>query len=332
MPERIMPMLALSHDLGALPLDCGQVLTDAKLVYATFGALNSAGDNAILIPSYYSGTHDSYARWIGPTRAIDPERYFIVCTNMLGNGVSSSPSNHPLGGTFPAVTIADNIRAQHDLLAHLGVSRLQLVAGWSLGAMQALHWAMLYPEMVRRVMALCGTAFCWPLNGVFLAGMAPLLEAGISPSGLSEAAALRMFGRAYAGWAYSAEFFRQRVYQQLGFADVDALLLWWEQDHLEHRAADLLAVLNTWRAAAVPAADARAAMLGRITADCLIMPCDTDVYFTLAEAGIEAALIKQARVVPLQSPCGHCAGAPGRFPNESKFIESRMASLLNEPP
>lgn len=313
------------HSLGHFSLESGAVLESAALAYVTDGALNAAGDNVVLVPSYYSGTHASYAKWIGPGRALDTKKYFVVRTNMLGNGLSTSPSNYP--GSFPFVSIGDNVRAQFDLLTRgLGISRIALAVGWSLGAMQSLHWGMTYPGMVARVMAVCGTTYCWPLNAVFLHGLAPVLEAAGT---LREDAALRMFGRAYAGWAYSASFFREELYRALGFADVEALLRSWEQDHLQHRAVDLLAALNTWRGAALPNQQVRDAALGRLQARCLLMPCETDVYFTVEEARLEAAAMPCVEVVPMASPFGHCAGAPGRFAAETRLIEAQMQALLS---
>ena len=296
-------------------------LESASLAYATWGALDAAGGNAVLLPSYFTGTHESYAGLIGPGRALDPVRYFIVAANLFGNGVSTSPSH---GGTFPRLTIEDNVHAQHALLMHLGVRRLALAAGWSMGAMQALHWAMLYPEMVANVVAVCGTAFCWPINSVFLSGIAPILEA--VPE-VEERLALDLFGRAYCGWAYSAEFFRAALYRGLGFATQKALLDDWARDHQEHHAADLLAALYSWADTARPPEAARAA-LGRITARCFIVPCDTDTYFTVRDTAFEASAIANAMLLPLSSPYGHCAGAPARFPAESARIEEVFAQAL----
>ena len=95
-------------------------------------------------------------------RALDPERYFIIIPNMLGNGLSSSPSK--IGpphdrGRFPGVTVADNVRMQHRLLTEqLGIERTALVYGWSMGGQQAYHWAALYPEIVERIAVVCGSA------------------------------------------------------------------------------------------------------------------------------------------------------------------------------
>lgn len=298
-------------------------LENASLAYATWGALNAAGDNAVLLPSYYTGTHERYAALIGPGRALDPARYFIVATNLFGNGVSTSPSH---GVAFPRLTIEDNIHAQHALLRHLGIQSLALAAGWSMGAMQALHWAMLYPGMVANVVAVCGTAFCPPVNTAFLSGISPILEA--VPE-IGEDLALSLFGRAYCGWAYSAEFFREALYRRLGFASLDALFDYWARDHQEHRAADLLAALYAWADTARPPEAARAA-LSRVTARCFIVPCDTDSYFTIRDAGFEAGAIPDAVLLPLSSPFGHCAGAPGRFAAESAIIETILTEALSQ--
>lgn len=298
-------------------------LDHASLAYATWGRLNAAGDNAVLLPNYYTGTHASYATLIGPGRALDPAIYFIVVTNMFGNGISISPSH---GVAFQHLSIEDNVHAQHALLRSLGVKSLALAAGWSMGAMQALHWAMLYPSMVRNVAAVCGTAFCWPINTAFLKGIAPLLE---NAAIIGEPLALDLFGRAYCGWAYSAEFFREGLYRDLGFATLDALFDDWAADHQTHRAADLLAALHAWNGTA-RSPEAAKAGLARITARCFFMPCDTDTYFTVHDAAFEASCIANATLFPISSPYGHCAGAPGRFPAETAGIEAVYFQALTE--
>ena len=101
-------------------LQKGGVLPTARLAYATRGTLNAARDNAVLVPSWYTGTHDdTEAFMLGEHRALDPGKYFIILTNLLANGLSSSPSNSPAPverGRFPKVTIHDNVRLQHKLI------------------------------------------------------------------------------------------------------------------------------------------------------------------------------------------------------------------------
>jgi len=317
-------------DLGDLALESGEVLEGAFLAYRTLGRLSPARDNCVLMPSYYTGNDRSYDRIIGPGLALDPERHFIVLTNMFGNGVSASPStlvNSCRGAGFPRVSVGDNVVAQYRLLTErLDVPHLALATGWSMGAMQSLHFASRYPDMVERVLAVCGNATCWPLNQVFLEGVAAALRADAAYAGgryvAPPEAGLRAFGRVYAGWAYSAAFFRDRLYEGLGYPDLEAFLVEWEEDHLAHDANDLMAVLHAWRHADPGTA------LGAITARTVLMPCDTDTYFTVAEAEMEASVIGRARVRPLVSPYGHCAGAPGRFAAESREIALETARLL----
>ena len=96
--------------LGDLTLQSGRVLYDAQLAFVTRGTLNTAGDNVVLFPTYYTGTHRENLALVGAGRALDPERYFIVIPNLLGNGESSSPSTHTAqrGVQFPHVSLLDH--------------------------------------------------------------------------------------------------------------------------------------------------------------------------------------------------------------------------------
>jgi homoserine O-acetyltransferase/O-succinyltransferase len=167
-----MPELEL-FDLGDVVLQSGAVLPDARLAYRTYGALSAARDNVVVLPTFFGGDHLDNEIVMAPGRAIDPARYFIVVPNMFGNGRSSSPSNTPPPldrAAFPHVTMYDNVVCQHRLLTErFGVSRIRLVAGFSMGAQQAFHWAALFPDMVRAIAPICGSAKTSPHNLVFLA-------------------------------------------------------------------------------------------------------------------------------------------------------------------
>ena len=103
----------------------GGMLPNVRLAYKTLGALNAARDNAVLVPTWYTGTHtDLETFMIGENRALDPRKYYIIMTNLLGNGISTSPSNAPAPferGRFPRITIGDNVRLQEMLVRKLGV-------------------------------------------------------------------------------------------------------------------------------------------------------------------------------------------------------------------
>ena len=326
--NRSSRMIVGSHSLGDLALAGGGMLPDARISFGLQGRLAGDRRNCVLLPTYFGGTHASYAPLIGRGKALDPDRWFIIAADMFGNGQSTSPSNWSGSGEFPLVHISDNVAAQARLLEErFDIRDVALVGGWSMGAMQALCWGVRRPSQVRRIAAWCGTARCWPLNYVFLEGMRAALLADPSVGCI---AGRRAFGRAYAGWAYSAVFYRDELWRGLGFDTLEAFLLFWEEDHLCWDGRDLLAMLRTWQHAdPAPAGETLQAALARVTAKVLIMPCDEDAYFTPEEARQEARLIADASFRLLHSSYGHCAGAPGRFASETAAIDDALADLLN---
>ena len=158
----------------AFQLANGSVLAEHELVYETYGELNAAGDNAVLICHALSGTHHAagfYADdserpgwWnlaIGPGKPIDTRRLFVVCSNNLGGCDGSTGPNtldpetgKPWGAKFPQPQVQDWVRSQKLLAEYLGISRWAAVIGGSLGGMQALQWAVDYPEWVEHCVAL----------------------------------------------------------------------------------------------------------------------------------------------------------------------------------
>jgi len=324
--------------LGDMTLQSGHVLQGAELAYVTYGSLSPSGDNAVLFPTYYTGTHRDNLAMVGPGRALDPARYFIVIVNLLGNGVSSSPSNHPTQGKalFPHVSLVDNVTAQWRLLEHLGVQRLALAFGWSMGAQQAYHHAALFPERVERLLAVCGSARTSPHNFVFLEGVKAALEADATFEGGQYAhpplRGLAAFGRVYAGWAYSQAFFRERLYEQLGHASPQALLGAWAREHQTYDANDLLCVLSSWQRADI-SDNARYGgdlpkALSAIEARAIIMPCSTDLYFPPEDSRLEVQLLRHAELRVLESKFGHVAGGPERVPEGTAFVEKALRDLL----
>src|SRR5262249_54846657 len=140
----------------------GVTLPTARIVYGTYGKLNAARDNAILLPSHYMANHHGYDWLIGGDRALDPDKLFLVATEMFGNGQSSSPSNTPEpfhGPRFPITTIRDNVEAVHRLLTdELKITHVRAIIGFSMGAEQAFQWAVSYPGFADRIVATSGTA------------------------------------------------------------------------------------------------------------------------------------------------------------------------------
>ncbi|HUN40798.1 MAG TPA: alpha/beta fold hydrolase, partial [Acetobacteraceae bacterium] len=165
-----------SFDAGDVTLQSGAVLAKARLSWKAHGTLSPQGDNVVLYPTSYGAQHPDLEWLISPDGVLDPTRWFIVIPDMFGNGLSSSPSDTQ---DYPAlVTIFDNVRVQRRLLTEqFGVARLACVYGWSMGALQAYHWAALFPDDVARVVVNCGVARTAVHNQVFLKGLMATLEA-----------------------------------------------------------------------------------------------------------------------------------------------------------
>ncbi len=158
--------------------ECGRTLPGFTLRYETYGRLNATGTNAIQVCHALSGDHhcagihslnDRKPGWwnniIGPGKALDTNRYFVTCCNVLGGCQGSTgPSSldpttgQPYGVTFPIVTIRDMVRAQHRWLQAIGVNKLHALVGGSMGGMQVLEWGLCFPDFVERIVAMATTA------------------------------------------------------------------------------------------------------------------------------------------------------------------------------
>ena len=326
--------------LGNVRLQSGAVLHNAQLAYMTYGTLNSRADNAVLLPTFFTGTHIRNEALFGPGRAIDPERHFIVSVNLFGNGYSSSPSNSEApqaGPGFPEVALFDNVACQHRLLTEgLGVRKIALVLGWSLAAMQAYQWAAQYPEMVEAILPYCGAARCSALNYAFLDGPKAALQADAAwnEGNYTEPPekGLRAFGRVYVAWAYSHRFYSDGLYRKLGFATLEELVRDWENDHLKWDANNLLTKIWTWQHGDISnnelyRADFKSA-LRSIQAQAIVMPCNSDLYFVPEDNAEEVAVMRRAELRVFDSPWGHCVGSPGRVPEFQRALDEAAAELL----
>ena len=330
----------LIYPLGDVALQSGETLFGAELAYQTYGTINAAGDNVMLLPTFYTGHHRRNEGFFGAGRAIDPKRHFIISINLFGNGWSSSPSNASpqcCGAKFPSVTLHDNIRCQHRLLTeHLGVERIALVAGWSMAGCQAFHWASQYPDTVDAILPFCASARTSPHNRVFLEGVKAALQADCTFNDGNYSgppvAGLKAFARVYAGWAYSQTFYREGLYRQLGFQSVEALLLDWENDHLAWDANDLLAKLWTWQHADISHNDRYngdfTAALQDIKANTIVIACSDDLYFPPQDNEIEVEHIAAGELRVYRSPWGHCVASPGNDPHFTEFLDHAISQLL----
>ncbi len=326
-------------ELGDFELESGETLRGARLAFATRGELSPSRDNVVLFPTYFTGRHADNLKLVGPGRALDPERYFVVVPNLFGNGVSSSPSNHAEqpGAEFPKISMLDNVLAQQRLLTEIfEVEKVALVFGWSMGAQQAFHHAAIFPDRVERLLALCGSARTARHNWVFLEGVKAALTADPSfAEGRYRSPPLRglsAFGHVYAGWAYSQAFFREGLYRQLGHASPGALLEAWGRDHEAWDANDLLCMLSTWQRADISDNEYFqgdfAAALAAIKARAIVMPSSTDLYFHVDDSRLEVAGMPNAELRILESNWGHVAGGPDRNPEDAKVVDQALRDIL----
>jgi homoserine O-acetyltransferase len=329
--------------LGDLSLQSGATLPDARLSWKAHGTLSAARDNVILYPTSYGAQHPDLEWLIGPDGVLDPTRYFIVIADMFGNGLSSSPS---VAADFPPlVTVFDNVHAQRRLLREqFGIEHLVCVYGWSMGALQAYHWAALFPDTVARAVINCGVARTAVHNQVFLRGLMAVLEA--APEHLGDGrfagepiAAKRAFGRIYAGWALSQDFYRTGLHlaaappPNLGAPDLETFLRTdWEDRFAARPAANLHAQLRTWDAAdistnALYGGDLPTA-LRAIKARVLLMPGETDLYFRVADNTAELPYLAHAELRPIPSIWGHRAGNPVPIPADTRFVKDAVRDWL----
>jgi homoserine O-acetyltransferase/O-succinyltransferase len=335
------PMDYQIHEAGNVVLQSGRTFRNMRLAYKVFGTLNADKSNVIVYPTSYSAQHHDTQFMVSENGALDPSKYFIIILNLFGNGLSSSPSNTPwpdVGTRYPDVTFFDAVNVQRRMLAQLwGIDKVALVYGWSMGAMQAYHWAALFPDVVERIAVVCGAARCAAHNKVFIEGAKSALMADAAyRDGMfleRPVRGLRAMGRVYAGWALSQTFYREELWRTLGASSLeDYLITAWETNFARRDPADLLAQFWTWQHGDISSnslyqGDLPKA-LASIRARTLLMPGDHDLYFQVDDNRMEMQHLKNAELRPIPSVWGHRAGNPVNQPLDRAFIESHVKTLL----
>jgi homoserine O-acetyltransferase len=265
---------------------------------------------------------------------------------MLGNGLSTSPSNTPPPydrARFPDITVYDQIEAQHKLVTEeFGIEKIALVTGWSMGAGQTFQWAVSHPEMVERIAPFCGSPRTSAHNKVFLEGVKAALTAdAVFNGGWYDAdkwptTGLRALARVYAGWGFSQAFYWEKEYEKLGYTSLEDFLVgFWEGFFLDGRDPNnLLTMLWTWQNGDVGltpgfSGDTEAA-LGSIKATTLDMPAEKDLYFPPEDEAWAVSHIPGAELRVIPGIWGHFAGG-GSSPADTAFIDTGIRELLAKP-
>lgn len=312
---------------------------DVSLGWAMHGTLSPARDNAILVLTSYGAQHGDVTGLFAPSDRLDLSKYCVIVIDLLGNGCSSSPSNTPApldGPRFPHVTVADNVALQHHLITgHLGIERLRLVMGFSMGGLQAFEWGCAHGDRVDAILPICGAARTSPHNVLFLDGVKAALQADAAFAGGDYSTppirGLEAFGTVYAGWMFSQQFFREELWRQLGMHSRAEVVKFAQQFFASCDANDLLAMLWTWQHADISAGprfegDLDAA-LAAIACRAIVMPSATDLYFTVADSELEVARMPNAELRVIPTALGHVGGG-GSDPLGKEWIDRAIVDLL----
>lgn len=248
---------------------CETTLHDLKIAYRSLNPSSTEG--TVLIPTCYAGIINSTLTWT--TAPYDSlAKYHVVVVAMLGNGESASPSNKAMFPEPGELRYQDLVNAQHTLLTqHLGIDKLEAVLGFSMGGQQAYHWAVMYPDFMKRVIPICSSARTSPHNYAFLEGPIEALmnsidyvavqamkqkvargeDIGRNLKEVKPKRGLRAFARGYGAWLTSTHWFRDRLWGKvdggLGFENVEAWMSAREVGYLGWDADDLLVLARMWQ-------------------------------------------------------------------------------------
>ncbi|RGP60983.1 homoserine o-acetyltransferase [Fusarium sporotrichioides] len=344
-----------NYSLGEFHLQNGSVLPNAWVSYKTFGDPSLP---AVLYPSWFSGAISDNEWLIGNDKTLSSEKYFIIITALFGNGQSTSPSNSDIN-PFPDISFYDNVKAQHQLMTHMGISHLRAVLGWSMGAAQSFQWATQYPDFMDICVPFCGSARTSLHNQVFLEGVKSALLAakGLSSAGSiqgrveSESVSdrkwtdkekevgLKAFGRGYAGWGFSQAFYREELFKNFYNApDLETFMQdFWEKWALSKDPENLLVMLQTWQSGDVSKqepynGDFEKAMAS-IKARTLVLPSKTDLYFPPEDSEYEVKCMgSNAQLDIYPSIWGHWAGGPPGNMEDVKWLDERLRKIFDEAP
>jgi homoserine O-acetyltransferase/O-succinyltransferase len=323
--------------------ESGVVLPEARVLYGTYGKLNAKGDNAVLLPSHYMADMNGYDFLIGPGKVFDPSKFFLITSELFGNGRSSSPSNTPEpfhGPRFPVTTIRDNVQAVHRMLTEqLHVKHLRAVVGFSMGAQQAFQWSVSYPDYMDKIVATSGTAKTYGHGIVRLESEITALttDPAFKDGNYTEqpTKGIQAFSIVWTGWLFSQEWWRKELWRS-----DESMGKTFEQVVNELKtnfipgadANNLILQMRTWEAHNVGGTapfrgDAEAA-LRSIKVPVLYMPSETDLYFPVTDAKYEAAFVPHCTLDVIPSLWGHPAGA-GASAEDKIYLNTHIAKFLD---
>ena len=331
-----------SHPLGDFKLESGEVIKDFSISYVTHGTLNASKTNAVLMVTAIGGNHHRIDYLIGPGRALDPSKYFIIATDAIGNGLTTSPSNSKSQPKmqFPKFNMRDMVNSQQRLVAEkFGIKKVVTVIGASMGGMQALQWAVSYPDMMESIVPIIPLA----RTPAWTTGILEMLRQSIMSDprwkggdyAANEPPEQGM--RLWSGWL-SGVIVRTPAYQEALYPkSQDAIgYLKGVQDAGWRRMDAVDWIYQSWaydqhNVGTTPGFNGDyARALRTIKAKTLILAGTTDLLNPEYEAMQAASYIGDVRYVAInaQRPLGHLSGA-GATPPENELQNREIAAFLD---
>lgn len=311
--------------------ESGESLPRLRVAWVSYGALAPARDNVLLVLPGTSNTCADALGYVGPGRAYDTDRFHVVCVEAIGLGVSSQPAES-LHGAFPRYGVRDLVRAQAAMVSkvlELGETPLAAVAGASMGAFQALEWAIHYPEQVRAAVLMMPAVQAGGVMRTVTQQMIDVITLDAAWQGGAYSTqprdGLRAAGRHYFPWAVTDEYLESRpsadLAQELGsagcrFAEFDA----WNLIR-RYEASSRHDVRQ-------PFGGDLAQALACITARMLVLPCKQDRLLGVRTAQLIAQGVQHASYVEVDSIKGHLAWRPQPGSSETEFVTRHVRSFL----
>ena len=331
------------YAIGDVKLESGEVIHDFSIAYMTEGTLNAAKSNAVLMVTAIGGNHHRIDFLIGPGKGIDTDHLFVVKTDAIGNGLTTSPSTSATqhGPDFPHFTIRDMVESQSLLLHHLGITHLVAVAGASMGGMQTLQWGVSHPGMMDALVALTPMArtTAWSIAVNHATRQALMLDPAFQGGHYTT--------QPEAGWRLRADILQvlatrtpEAMRQQFnapmdvtgwitaqedavvksGFDANDWIAQTWAYDR--HNVGDTLV-----DGKAIFGGDPFRALRG-VKAKALLMSGELDLYNPVEDGIAAAAAIPDGRHVTIPSVQGHVAAASGFKPADVEFINATVTAFM----
>ncbi len=311
------------------------ITLDIKIAYRSF---NPTSQKTALIPTCYGGRiNDSLNFTCGSLSS-----YHVIVVAMLSNGESTSPSNNPFFPPNYSLRYQDCVNAQYLLVTqHLKLKSLDAVIGFSMGAQQAYYWAAMHGSgsdpFVKNVIVICGSAKTSGHNYAFLEGPISALSTShdyangaYRRSGVKPTQGLRAFGRAYAAWLTSPEWFRQGLWREFGAKSLKEWLYPPEAPFETWDAEDLLVGGRMWQAGDIGSVAGDGdyiKALQVITARVLLMPSLTDQYFCYRDSEREVKYLENGIYDPIPTIWGHIGGG-GANAIDTKWMDAHISTFL----